>query len=1187
MNNIIRLNNKFDIKKTLIDNDEDIIKKIAIALNTLPEYLNEFKIGKDGVVSGVKDVKTIIKNGNEDSILQFINKYEGEFPQVSADQMAVLWVLYSPYFENPMLKEFAITSFMDDIEKLSAQGKINVSLKNYEANINSDFIIDKWLSREKELERTLLKNVKRKDEESENIKDIDKVETTVFEPQKQFVTINIDESKGVKFPLSYIFDNIVLTSVIPYANYNTLYKLYKTFIPNDDWVEDTSEDNITLYMRKLGKIDNKKNFVDEDEVEDGYSKIEISRDREGQLVIETEVPGDGTNIKNIENTIFDVVKLQPGMIKGKTNVDKLSGVFYIPDQRVNLPIFTDMIMNDDVFNSFILVNENTPGGDSTTRKRNIIYLQFTNPLDDTRVFATISPKIMTRVQYEMKDKDPKTFPINQGFVKVKVNKGQNKVAIEQFQNIIAKLFSHYNQNTTKYMKFYRKFIPDFVLYPPIEDISDKLRDIAPEVFLSKYTKSCSKERNPVVISIDDTDEFGDGATNVFPKSEEEGIPRVYACPTEEYPYMGLIDNKLSNKDKFKYLPCCFAQPQKDDKLSSYWKYYQKDIDDEVIETKKNTRILTTKKFATRDIYGVLPLNIQKMFSIIDKDHVYYRKGVNTGKSSFLESVLDGIDYKGFTKIKKNEDREKVLISERKRISESIRPELCKQECYDFSEVDIIKNIEDEGVFLSPELYVRALEKVYNINILLFERNDAVPEGDLILPRQTNGYFREKLKNKDTVMVYNHTGGIWENFNSVELIVRKRVGKNDFEYNFTTVDKAIRMTYNILNSMKTFYQKQNRIKMRDLPDSDKVSKQYIDEYGKVRYVQYLNGIGVFTEPFQPLDIPSFELGTDEIYKRYDLKDVQSLINEWKDAIVIAQHIDPLFGDVDEIIVSYDNIKFIFAVQSDKPYPNIATLPSSVIPRQLESSITKYIFNEKYMRQLYEIISYNFSRYTNGISSNNKGVEMKQITDYVNASVKYGGADVNNGLFKYKLDENPNSITVANNLIRKAVIYNLRSRLFNRPKDVYTYKNKNFMDNYYMTKDDFKTYPNQVIISGVDNFKKQDDIISPVLENDKLNIFSLEPYFIRYNDKNYLAQPSKDRVTAISIIDIWFKERYNPGNDTMVLNSDVMPTFTLLPYINGSFSEKIYVDGVDGFDDNEYLIGVAKGVDGYKYTAMLPL
>ncbi len=120
MNNIIRLNNKFDIKKTLIDNDEDVTKKIAIALNTLPEYLNEFKIEKDNVVNGVKDIKTIIKNGNEDSILQFINKYEGEFPQVSADQMAVLWVLYSPYFENPMLKEFAITSFMDDIEKLSA-----------------------------------------------------------------------------------------------------------------------------------------------------------------------------------------------------------------------------------------------------------------------------------------------------------------------------------------------------------------------------------------------------------------------------------------------------------------------------------------------------------------------------------------------------------------------------------------------------------------------------------------------------------------------------------------------------------------------------------------------------------------------------------------------------------------------------------------------------------------------------------------------------------------------------------------------------------------------------------------------------------------------------------------------------------------------------------------------------------
>ena len=1186
----ITVNNKFKVIPSKIDGDQEIIKKVAEKFNTLPIFLSKFDVPVNpyingGVIDGVKDLKSLISSGDEESLYKFMKEVDGIF-NIPTEQMLYAWVAYSPYFENPMMKQFAMETLENDIKMLITEGKLTQTANIYLGLADDMTTINRWSDYNDTLFRRLKDENLMNDTLAATLNQIEGVPFTDFEPQKKYVSIKLNEN-GVEYPFAYIFDNIVLNNKIPFSTFGDLFKIYKSFVPSMEWYEDTTEDSITLYLR----YNYNKEIIDEDEEvrEDkwgNFNKVNIFRDSQGIITIESEIRGDDkSNDKDIvTQSILDVLKLSSVISIGSISVEKISGVFYIPLQNMNIQIFQDMIMNDKMFRSFLAVNENSMVSGANTKRKNILFVQYTDPSDKTNILTSFAPKIMSRTQYEMKDKDPKIFPIGKPFLKVKINNGQNRDAITQFQTIISKLIKLYNDGDEAVVKSYKSYIPGFVLYPPVDDLTDKLRDVAPDVFKSKYTKLCPKERNPIPIESSEIGNYDKGEAAVFPKTEEEGLQRIYACPSEEFPQLGLIDNKLENKGKYPYLPCCFSQPQIDDTKTKYWKYYQKGEGDEDQTLKKNKRILTTKKFATLNIFGVLPENIVEMFSIIDKNNVYYRKGVSVGDSSFLASVLDGIDYNGFRNITDVDERAKILISERARIANSILPEVCMQQCYDLTGEDIKIMISDPEVYLSPEYFVRALETVYKINIIIFGRDeDSNVDGNIILPRHTNGYVHNLIggANKPTIFVYDHTGGIWENFNSTELIVRKNVSSQDFEYAFKTGDPVVKMVYGFETSLYQFFQHQSKILYRNIPSEDLVKRQFIDEYGKVRMIEYnVKGsvVRTFTEPLPPTNKQSIEISDDSIYIPNNLNDVLTLIKDW-DGVVISEQVVDTFGKITEITVVYKNINYVFSLSPSEKLPGIDTSSESNIPKQLNSGISEYIYNERYSRQLTEYVKYKFSK--SGLKDDSDGFG-KFIDDTF--TIESTG---NPELYSYILDKNPKKIIVKSKQLIKPVVYNLRVALFNKPKEIEKYKTETFMNNYYVNINDFKKYPNQTVLSGVENITKwSSDDISKTLYNGEIKTFYRIPYFIRYNNTNYIAQPADTYIDALSILGNWFVNGFNQGYGSTQLPEDRLPVNTLLPYVNGAFADPIFVNGYED-NGNEYIVAVNKELDDYRYTALLKL
>jgi hypothetical protein len=110
---------------------------------------------------------------------------------------------------------------------------------------------------------------------------------------------------------------------------------------------------------------------------------------------------------------------------------------------------------------------------------------------------------------------------------------------------------------------------------------------------------------------------------VFPKDEKEGSQYNYVCVKKPYIHVGLQKNKLSNNEKYPYIPCCFEKDQTN-KNSSYFKEYF------LGEKKKKgiqQNVLVKNKFVQQNEVAILPENLNKLFESIDDNYNYYRKGV--------------------------------------------------------------------------------------------------------------------------------------------------------------------------------------------------------------------------------------------------------------------------------------------------------------------------------------------------------------------------------------------------------------------------------------------------------------------------------------------------------------------------------------------------------------------------------
>lgn len=986
-------------------------EKIAYQVKSLPEFI--FVLPDNNYLDLLQMVKE-----DEDNITfsDFYPKVKGKFDLLDIEIFKI-WMAYNKTYFDPNFKKFFGIALESDLhDNLNIRMPSN-DISYFMSNEREDFVSD------------IQERIQKFDEKMKIRVEFTKQDENIHITPFQLENISFKMVYLPTHSLMYLFDRIKLTTFVPFVTFNDYYKISNSFVPPDKWKVSVN-DSIIIYLYTKEKYDpvfNPKN----------YTEIYLLTDSDGNLglYLKVNVSKSVSKSRILERIleIFDNVRFE----KIKEVQDTIDGLMYIPSQTMNNFVFLDLIMMDLEISRYLVANEKT----KLLKKNNSIFINF---IEKSKQLS-VSLREKSWDPYDTETRDNPLFEKDKKFIRVKIRSAKNEEDVRYFSEILNHVFMLYNERYSDILNIYKKFLPDFgrtnVTVKVDHDEDLPIKKIVPEVYPT-IRGACNTNRFPTIISDEDAKAYQKNEILRFPRTSAEGIQRNYVCEDDKYPFPGLKKNGLENKDRFPYIPCCYQIDQTtNDNYLDYYHGIEKVVD--------NNRPIETDKLVKFNQLGRLPRNLNIYFTSIQTG--FFRKGVTTSPSSFLECILTSLG------MMPDKNKEEFVLTERGNLL-NYNLSISKQECYDLSEDEISNEISNELVYLSPKKYIRLLESVYNCKIFLFTRNSDYPLGSMIVPRHKELYLTFQKKFDRCVLIYEHKGSEMDKnpFPQCEYICKK--DKSVFDQD---VGQILTDTFNKLNLTKV-----DGVDISIINFPLQIIGQKIDGYGKVRGVQIsINGKTVFlnTSPIPPVD-------TKIILKRemYPIDEAISILKSIK-ATNLKQVSN---GDVYFISGIVGNVEVQVETRSseNKEMPVIKNFQFSILE---DSILHKFVDNKKIVRCLIFYFNYLFARYIqeNGFSD----VSDDEIISFVKDEI------VMKSNFKYEIPsveislDNPfmidGKMVIRSEEMLKKLIYVLRLAL-ERDRSFFNQDLKEITD-YYLTIEDFRRYPNQIIVH---TNEKLDNILS---------------------------------------------------------------------------------------------------------------
>ena len=1181
---MITINDK-EILVYNLDTIDSILIRIASYLDTIPKYLY-FPEGIPKINDFYEEKNIIVENFliyiiNADNFSGLIDNNEEKINQMGLNIITDILRPFLVYNLQLLL--------LNQIDQGTAQLTLSEDIKKY--NFKNIDLENLWKEK-KEIKDNIKDSIKNnKKSNTENIEKNKKIEDT------KGISYTPFELENSRFQLIFDVENISLIEIfnliqlnprIPFANYNNFYKILKDYIPSKDW-------NISLedvIIVKLCHLINLPNIIKYEY----YTDITIIIE-DNKLVFEVELKIDKQNISR-ELFVEQIMTIFPNNINFNTmkiQETNAKGSFYFPKANINNYILSDLIMNDIFFSSMLAIDEH----DKATKIKNSLYIHFYNNAIG-KISANITSKISEKGDPMLRGKDIKElFKYGSEYIRVRISYANNINIIFMFQDLLSKILTIYYSKETEIFNIYKSFIPNFGIkeQQKIKEMPElRLKDIAPEVFISGYTKKCNAQ--PTIISDEEVEQVEKEGKQVmrYPLTDVEGIiPRNYICNYSKEIYPGLRENPLSNNNIVPYLPCCFKKDHSNIKGNIYGHYYR---DEELKnkEDKKQQNFIITHKFTPFNWYGYLPDNLIKMFNLFDDrdNYTFIRKGVSHTKSSFLECVMEALDTK--TKISNipERNREAFLIKKRKELGNDLSlVALCKQEMYDFTTEEIQNMIKNHDKYFDPQYFTSLLENYYNCNIYVFNRKNMVNNAELILPRYIKAFYKNKNDGK-SIFIYQHNGSSSDHskFPKCELILRwKETNVEQIEYNFNSKNNISKGINEIYEKLRLSYSLTEQIYQTIFNIDTKIVNvlgQGIDSYGKTRMIEieYKNKIiTLLTTPLQPLRFP--EINNWKINK----VDANIVLNLAKDLDInlisqnviqnVAKTYNGILGNVEISIPINDNI------------PSLKILNEKIGINYLENNLSELDNYNKHKKLSRYILSYLFWLYSKYLNEKNETISLESIKRFINDNIEiihdfeYGYVskyyNMNSGIMKNS------KLIVKSEETLKRLIYSLK--LFSRQRiNLLNFYKKISIDDYYVEINDFDQYQFQVILQGnnaVEKWIEEQKLNYILFDSVQLNML-LKPYFFKnklINDKIYLAQNTNTLQKAILIAQIWNEQGYNIGGDPIIEDENIYDKFFLYSYKNSN-NIKQYTVGGQATKGDPILLGYRVNNDSF-YTVLLEL
>ncbi|CCV01868.1 Dynein-like beta chain [Invertebrate iridescent virus 22] len=829
------INNK-EIKLSSSDTLDSLKNKIAASLGTLPPLIDNIPKITNGGNYTLQDPLFYI-----DTSLH-IRKINGEpitwdeIKKTTDFDMAFLQKLYIITKVQSTLDDFG-----GGINPNDALAFALLDLQNEPDFFDGNYNENVWLRRTetiKEFENMINQN-------RENLKKQNKVNNEWENIQVKFTSTSFVLNKinhqteipnTLKQNELMVFDSINLNNVIIGCFYQDMIKYneeYKHLI--DDYL---NQDKIFSKKLKAADVIRVMITFDKPNSRIKYKMINVYVQPD-TIILTIETLINETYSDNASNSLKNLIKdiiLNIGEEAGYQQIQEKDFFYGSYTASINTPLIVlkDLVTNDSNVYHLSYINESAL---INTRKTNLnIFLKSNTGQKSNDIGVSLFER-------------PDTVGT---LIRLKKIRGglDFKSRVDNYILTINKILQYTFLKANSIIKFYQNYIDlNIEVTSYSKEVTGKenlLKLQAPDIFVANYTRLCNKP--PVIV---DNVEAENDTILKFPIYGESD-PKYYTCPYPDYKYPGLRENtKLSNKNLYPFVPCCYQRPQK--KSKNYKMYYSQEVYTQRInagEIGKSLKILAPERL------GALPSKIDKLLLYTTKTK-FYRYGIPLSLSSCL-SVLN--------KVTNNQESEENI-----RLNLAKRAELCKGEFNLLSVKEISQKIMDPSTYISPKYFKGALEDYYQISYILF----SIDKDDFEVYPNKFVKFICPLK-KRVILMIEH-----EDKKHVELIVDEETStyvnkqgkkpiftfeKNDsqikkiFElyqqrFNYTVYNIKDKKFDNLLITSKddTFniYPWEYRSPNGKVVKVSQPLNQYVDNYGQTRLVEFSSDGINFVGEFQPL------------------------------------------------------------------------------------------------------------------------------------------------------------------------------------------------------------------------------------------------------------------------------------------------------------------------------------------------
>lgn len=1195
----MKINNQY-FEIFLFDNIETIKDRIAVEkMNTILKYI-VFE----------PDIKSVTQEGNVEVtnvLIPVLNKSSLHFPETI------------DFKKNPreIFEYFFITTNTTLIESTANQQFFNTllsTMKNLTVNPSNV-----WKERE-----SFLKNYNNEFNKLENKVNKHKINCIEFEriPEIEFSRF---EMTNAQFTIDFgptdltlfdLFNNIQVTKYIPYINMDKLYKIHYDFIPSKEWL--TLETGSVILMKVdceiLAELRSFKNPFKK-YTNAAFAIIKSGGDQllnerggplqakiKSKLINEKEIKSENRLIATMDMNVgyrnisrYDFIQrvldslnipmnrivqrvldslnnpsLPRALSEGYIQELSIIGYYSYPFQTLLIPIWSDLVMNNPFFSPLVAIDESVR---ASKIKANIYLHMIGNGMDSASLMMKTADKTN---MFGMSNEGEKYI---RSRIKTKTEKD-----MLNYQRIISRFFTIYNNEKANILSVYKVFIPNF-LKEEENNIKKKiiktenlgLRAIAPDLFLPNYSRKCLKK--PTIIPDNKAAEYeqtGEKQVMYFP-NWGESTRHNYICEHATHPYPGLRDNQLENKETYPFLPCCYSKDQMKREGSKYRHYYEQESLKK--RQQQSQDLFVTNKILPPGIAGILPKNIKDLFTLLETNpkYMFVRIGMNKTEQSLLECVLvakgqyNSIDPKA---------RLPFLTIEKNKLAVEKYAMAAKQELFNESINDIIQRILNEDMNATD--FVHLMEQAFDCNIFIFASDDKHPNGALVIPKHVQAYFKFK-PTRETILIYQHVGSESDNaaHPQCELIARSAVEKvktKNIMSRFLPTDPVVMGLWTVFRKLNRTFIFNRMMPSVSIKKID-VKSQIIDIYGKCRVINVLQKNGLSSELVTMISdpIPPYAaVSANQIY-RASLKSIKLFADEIK-AVLVRQKVNRnrvrevnatvSQGNINVTFLTDDpnrlqNVPMIEINDSDEEYRNIFGKSNNVV--------TRFVINKRLSKIIFQYLLYIFSIYINNIShsgqrpfNQNSAIQIhpsdgsfensasldriqplneEQFVQFVKNRIviipdhnyEYDENDVEINLSS-KFDLNSNFVQRRTKLITtstemvKRLIFMLRLYQLNHFEELREYKNKINIEDFYDEVSDFDQKPFEIFVEGakavkglIQSYKTQNIMTKNIKANEIFSYFFYNEYL---SNTIYIAQNTQHISTAVSFVKFWHQYGYNP-------------------------------------------------------------